>query len=334
MKEQIRIEKRSGVPVYQQLVEGISGLVSNGQLKPGDRLPAERDLASHLRVARGTVKKALSLLVEQGVVTSSHGVGHAIANIPVRQQDSRIARASVVIEEMLKGLEDLNFSFFEMSNLIALKMAEHEERRQQFFIAIVDCNPESLANFEKQLKQATRVSVSAFLISELAESPDPAKKLEHFNVIVTTSNHYAEVRTLLPSLRDRIMQVYVAPTAESMVELASIRPAHRVGVLCASLKFLQIIKARLAAFAVSEARISHAFLEELEDPDAFAKDCDVLIVPPDFAPHANRELVGALQRFMERGGRVVTFNYEIEKGSLSHVEERMSWLLRSRKDAQ
>jgi DNA-binding transcriptional regulator YhcF (GntR family) len=334
MMEHIRIDKRSGVPVYQQLTEGISGMVSSGNLKPGDRLPAERDLAAHLKVARGTVKKAMSLLVKQGVVASSHGVGHTIINAPLREQDSRIARAAVVIEEMLKGLEELNFSFFEMSNLISLKMAEHEERRQQFFIAIADCNPESLANFEKQLKQATRVSVSTFLIGDLRESPEPGKKLEHFNVIVTTSNHYAEIRALLPTLRDRIMQVYVAPTAESMVELATIRPSHKVGVLCTSFKFLQIIKARLAAFAVTESRMCHAFLEELTDPDAFAKDCDVLIVPPNFSAQGNRELFGALQRFMERGGRVITFNYEIEKGSLLHVEERMNWLLRSRKDAQ
>lgn len=37
--------------IYEEIVEQIRKLVASGELKPGDRLPSERDLAEHLQVS-------------------------------------------------------------------------------------------------------------------------------------------------------------------------------------------------------------------------------------------------------------------------------------------
>ncbi|MGA8527284.1 MAG: GntR family transcriptional regulator, partial [Candidatus Sulfotelmatobacter sp.] len=54
--------------LYEQIVQQIEESVLNGSLKPGDQLPAERDLAQRLGVSRTAVREAVKTLREKGLV--------------------------------------------------------------------------------------------------------------------------------------------------------------------------------------------------------------------------------------------------------------------------
>ena len=66
----------------EQVVSFVRGLIERGQLKPGDRLPAERDLAVEIGVSRPTVRAGLRALAAMGVVRSRHGSGTYIPKGP------------------------------------------------------------------------------------------------------------------------------------------------------------------------------------------------------------------------------------------------------------
>jgi len=58
-----------------QVVSYVRSLIEKGELRPGDRMPAERDLATHIGVSRPTVRAGLRALAAMGVVQSRHGSG-------------------------------------------------------------------------------------------------------------------------------------------------------------------------------------------------------------------------------------------------------------------
>ena len=64
------------------VVAHIRGLIDQGQLKPGDRLPAERELAVQIGVSRPSVRAGLRALAAMGVVQSRHGAGTFIRSGP------------------------------------------------------------------------------------------------------------------------------------------------------------------------------------------------------------------------------------------------------------
>ncbi len=64
-----------GAPRYATLARRIRDLVSAGQLPPGTRLPAERDLATALATSRVTVASAYRVLREDGWARTRHGSG-------------------------------------------------------------------------------------------------------------------------------------------------------------------------------------------------------------------------------------------------------------------
>lgn len=66
----------------QQVVLHVRRLIERGQLRPGGRLPAERDLAGQIGVSRPTVRAGLRALAAMGVVQSRHGSGTYIPEGP------------------------------------------------------------------------------------------------------------------------------------------------------------------------------------------------------------------------------------------------------------
>jgi GntR family transcriptional regulator len=63
------------LPKYVQIANTIAEWIRSGKLGAGDQLPTERRLAADLGVNRMTVRHALTVLTQQGLINSQHGVG-------------------------------------------------------------------------------------------------------------------------------------------------------------------------------------------------------------------------------------------------------------------
>jgi GntR family transcriptional regulator, transcriptional repressor for pyruvate dehydrogenase complex len=66
--------------LYQQIVEQIEQSILQGQLKPGDQLPPERELAQAFGVSRTAVREAVKALREKGLVEAYSGKGTFVTN--------------------------------------------------------------------------------------------------------------------------------------------------------------------------------------------------------------------------------------------------------------
>jgi DNA-binding FadR family transcriptional regulator len=65
--------------VYERIVERIAGEIRVGLLRPGERLPSERELAARLQVGRSSVREAIAALQLHGVVETRPGAGSYLA---------------------------------------------------------------------------------------------------------------------------------------------------------------------------------------------------------------------------------------------------------------
>jgi len=99
--------------ISEEIVEQIKGLIARGELKPGDRIPSERDLATMLSVSRPSVREAIMVLETMGFLDSRQGGGTFVRALTetsitdplarlVEQRDPELLRALV---EVRMGLE-------------------------------------------------------------------------------------------------------------------------------------------------------------------------------------------------------------------------------------
>jgi GntR family transcriptional regulator len=88
----------SGEPRHVALAKILRDAIQRGEFSPGERLPAERDLADKFNASRTTVRLALSALKSQGLIGSGQGQGTYVRKArPIRvmamDQDRRARRA-------------------------------------------------------------------------------------------------------------------------------------------------------------------------------------------------------------------------------------------------
>lgn len=72
----------SPVSLKQQIADHITAAVDSGALRPGEKLPAGRELAEDWEVGYSTVTGAMKLLTDRGVLVAAMGKGTFVAGRP------------------------------------------------------------------------------------------------------------------------------------------------------------------------------------------------------------------------------------------------------------
>jgi GntR family transcriptional regulator len=94
---QLRIDLKSGVPFYRQIIDQVLTAIASGSLVPGNQLPTVRQLAVDLSINPNTVVRAYRELEIRGILTTQQGSGTFIASgqevrIDEVERQQRLAR--------------------------------------------------------------------------------------------------------------------------------------------------------------------------------------------------------------------------------------------------
>lgn len=99
---EFRLDMRSGVPVYRQLIDQVMGGKAAGVLRPGDQLPTVRQVAVDLSINPNTVARAYRELEIRGVLETQQGTGTFIGHQKVERDElERQRRLSQLVGEFI-----------------------------------------------------------------------------------------------------------------------------------------------------------------------------------------------------------------------------------------
>ena len=112
-----KLDPKSGVPFYRQIIDQIRYGVATGNLNVGEQLPTVRSLAVDLKVNLNTVSKAYRELEIQNILETQQGTGTFIGSMEVQLSDNeRQAKLSGICTEFLSIAASYGFSIDEMIN--------------------------------------------------------------------------------------------------------------------------------------------------------------------------------------------------------------------------
>lgn len=75
-------------PLYVEVYEKIYEKILSGEFKPGERLPGELELSKALNVSRSTLRQALLILKENGLIYNRQGIGNFVQTLNERPKNS------------------------------------------------------------------------------------------------------------------------------------------------------------------------------------------------------------------------------------------------------
>jgi molybdate-binding protein/DNA-binding transcriptional regulator YhcF (GntR family) len=119
-------------PLYQQIIEQIKQLVAANSLKPGEHLPAVRQLAHQLHINPGTVSRAYSELERQEVVMSRHGGGTIVSTAAdnPRILMLRQKHLSDMVSNNILDILSLGYTLEELETALPIHLTRWRQERQ------------------------------------------------------------------------------------------------------------------------------------------------------------------------------------------------------------
>ena len=88
----ILLDYRDARPIYAQICDGFRDQICAGILRPGDKLPSVRELATQLTINPNTIQRAYRELELQGWVESEAGRGSFVCGVPQKGENDALLR--------------------------------------------------------------------------------------------------------------------------------------------------------------------------------------------------------------------------------------------------
>lgn len=315
------INPQLDIPIYQQLVDQIRSAVRSGALTAGQQLPTVQDVSCDLSIARGTIKRAYDELERDGYVEKIQGRGTFVRFRP-QDSASRKDQAMAAIDEMLDALEAMGFSPTEIGIYLDLKMRERAQQEQKIRLAVVECNTENLTRISEQLRRIPHVELYSYLVSSVRQYP--YNLAENTDLIVTTAAHADELEGLLGE-RKKVIRVALRLESGCMLSILRLKKRQRVGILCSSLRFGQLLAQTCRQYGEDVAvEVPQTFDGDVA---SYLADKDALLLPVDFEKYCSAHAQEAIRGF---AGTVITCGYELDEGSYLYLQEKTKRMLENK----
>jgi len=117
------IDPSSGTPIYLQITDQVKQAVAGGVLRPGQRLPATRDLAIDLAVNPNTVVKAYQTLEREGLIELPRGRGAFVAASTQSGIEERLAFLEPAVDRLVAEAYRLGCADAEVLDLLKKRLA-------------------------------------------------------------------------------------------------------------------------------------------------------------------------------------------------------------------
>lgn len=122
-----RIDQRSSLPIYEQILQSIETMIVSGALLKNEQLPSVRSVANDLAVNPNTIQKAYGLLEERGIIYSRPGRGCFVAVNASDLQARHIPKAMADLDEAVDVLLALRVTTGEIINRVQTRFTQYNE---------------------------------------------------------------------------------------------------------------------------------------------------------------------------------------------------------------
>ena len=194
MANQYRV--KTGVKLYTQVLEQVKSMIAQGVYKKGDLLPSEKELIEMMGVSRITVRKALQILSEAGVIETRKGKGSFVA-----VDASELAPASMDLKKYCESFVQATRARLLLEPAIARQAAqtatpeELEQLRKNVHTALpmeMVHNPLVTDWIQQSHRLETDPTLSALIPPARQRSMSPQLEAQHQKIYEAIRDHKSE----------------------------------------------------------------------------------------------------------------------------------------------
>lgn len=314
---ELKVDRKSGVPIYIQVKNQIMNEIKNGNLKIGEQMPTERELSLRLNTSRNTVSAAYNILEQEGVLVSYQGRGTFVAEEAKTWKKYDVKdRLLRIIDLALEEALEMGMDTKEFLSIVQDRIKEKEEFIKEMTAAYVECNIEQASSFARELERATGIKVKPLVIQDIKDSSGETQEIiDGSDLIISTFNHVNEVKGLTEGSGKDVFGVSINPSLETIVKIARYPAGTKFGLICISREFQFKVQNALESAGLLNLEIIPTISKSPEDLIKVVEQSEVIIVSP-----GRREEV----TYYARGKKeIIGFDYNLDQDSVKAVVSKV-----------
>ena len=109
-----RVEIKTGLPVYEQVVYAVKKALVSGQILPGETFPSVRTLSQELKMNPNTAHKVVMTLVSEGLLEVKPGIGTVVAQALTSTRGQRSLILNEEVERLVVEAKNLSLDLKEV----------------------------------------------------------------------------------------------------------------------------------------------------------------------------------------------------------------------------
>ncbi|WKY47416.1 GntR family transcriptional regulator [Eubacteriaceae bacterium ES3] len=196
---------RKETPIYMQVAVDVAGRIARDNLKVGQKISGRTTLASEYNVSPETIRKALWLLEEVGIIKVAHGSGSYIAS-------------KAYAEEFIERYK-VKFSVNDFKKEIMLLMRQRDEIEQRMNDAM-----NNIIDYTSRFKNSEQIMIYEYFLDYETELPEKS---------IADLNLNKEIGVTLVGI-SRAGKMMIAPPAEEIIRAKD--TLYYVGINAADLR--------------------------------------------------------------------------------------------------
>ena len=205
-----------------QVVKYIRGLIENGTLAPGDKIPPEREFARSLKISRASLRTGIGYLAAMGVMKVKHGVGTFVADGP-----PEFGTSSLSLMGALHGFQ--TWQMFEARIVIESQLAAlaAERSKEEHHAAMAEEVAEMFASIEAPKEYLIHDIQFHRIISQASGNPILAAVMETIaSALYETRRDKVEHSTDLRESAEMHREIYRAIRSRNATEARKMMEKH------------------------------------------------------------------------------------------------------------
>lgn len=213
MKNVIK-EKNVKIPLYVTVYETICQWLKDGKYKPGDKLPGENILAEQFQVSRGTLRQAMLLLQEDGLIGNHQGKGNIVLSNQDMQQNGLEKVGNPIIDFCVQPIDrivtTIGFQPPTQKHQEVLKL------RPSSIVAVIDI---TYFHQDSPVGFAMVYIPHEFLDKGNVDLEDTDSVYAFYTKLLSSGSLYSDTRLRIVHARERLADILAIPEGDPLLIL-------------------------------------------------------------------------------------------------------------------
>lgn len=319
----LKLNRKSQLPIHVQLRVQLTHLIQAGQLAPGTQLPTVRQLAGFLRINRNTAAKVFAELEREGYLSCEPGRGTFVAG-PKAEAGARgetMRELLRMVDEALDRARQLGFSPSEFAAALYARAqsAPPPGRVAKVPVLFVECNRPQLKAFGAELGDQLPLRVGGLLIKDLERMVQKSPgSLRRYTLVVTTFFHVHQVQKLLARTGVEVVGLMAEASLETLMALTALPEGTRVGVACNEWTGTENVKLSIQNAGLTHLRLVPGCGQDRESLRRMLNEASVVV--------CSSLVAGRIRSRARRGTQIIVDDRRLDPAGIEMLRRRLAEL--------